>query len=138
MIRGKNALTSSSLKYFFRSTACAAAMPCQITSTMKTSTSPLFAAQYCWNNWRVAEASLGRLIYSTLLPVFCAHSSAAARVQRPPSPTSESPANRTVAPAPKTVEVIKEATASEQNHRRAFRPLECFWKSIGGDLSRWE
>src|ERR1700738_997282 len=106
-------------------------MPCQITSTMKMSTSPLFAAQYCWNNWSVAEASLGRLMYSTLLPVFCAHSSAAALVQRPPSPTSESPANRMVAPAPKTVGVIKEATRSELNHRTAFRLRECFGEFIG-------
>src|SRR5580704_14862069 len=107
-------------------------MPCQITSIMKTSTSPLFAAQYCWNNWSVAEASLGRLMYSTLLPVFWAHSSAAALVQRPPSPTSESPANRIV--APKTVGVINEATTREPNHRRAFRLRECDWERIGGDL----
>src|ERR1700722_15587729 len=104
-------------------------MPCQITSTMKMSTSLLLAAQYCWNNWSVAEASLGRLMYSTLLPVFWAPSSAAALVQRPPSPTSESPANRMV--APKTVGVIKEATASELNHRRAFRLREYVWESIG-------
>src|SRR5580693_7960461 len=75
-------------------------------------------------------------MYSTLLPVFWAHSSAAALVQRPPSPTSESPANRTV--APKTAGVIKEATTTEPNHRRAFRLRNCIWESIGGDLSRWE
>ena len=76
MMVGKNALISSSLKYFFRSTACGARIPCQITSTMNTSTSPLLAAQYCGYSWSVAEASFGRLMYSTLLPVFWAHSSA--------------------------------------------------------------
>ena len=68
-------------------------------------------------------------MYSTLLPVFWAHSSAAALVQRPPSPTSESPANRIV--APKTVGVINEATRSEPNHRTAFRLRECIGNSSG-------
>jgi hypothetical protein len=33
MLRGKNFLISSSVKYFFRSTECGARMPCQMTST---------------------------------------------------------------------------------------------------------
>ena len=61
--------------------------------------------------------SLGRLIYSSLLPVFLAHSSDTARVQRPPSPPSDSAANRTVTPALKANGVRSEAKKARPSIR---------------------
>src|SRR5271166_88840 len=87
------------------------------------STSGLFAAQYCWNNAKVAEKSLGRPIYSSLLPVFLAHSSDTAWYQGPTALlASGSPTNRTVTPAPKAGGVRREAKKATPSIRtKLFR-----------------
>ena len=133
MLRGKNSLISLALTYFFKSTACGAAIPCQITSTMYTSTSALFDPQYCRYSWSVEVASAGLLMYSRVLLVFLAHSYATALVQRPLSPTrSESPANRTVSPEAKWRGVNRETRKRTPRNRMAFRPKELFRRFIWG------
>src|SRR5271155_2110515 len=72
-------------------------------------------------------------MYSRVLLVFLAHSSATALVQRPLSPTrSESPANRTVSPEAKWRGVNRETRKRTPRSRTAFRPKESFRQFIWG------
>src|SRR5258708_1514472 len=101
---------------------------------MYTSTSALFDPQYSRYSWSVAVASAGLLMYSTVLLVFLAHSSASALVQRPLSPTrSESPANRTVSPETKWRGVNRKTRKRTPRSRTAFRPKELFRRIIWGN-----
>src|ERR1700693_5285107 len=71
-------------------------------------------------------------MYSRVLLVFLAHSSATALVQRPLSPTrSESPANRTVSPEAKWRGVNRETRKRTPRNRTAFRSKESFRRFIG-------
>src|SRR5271157_5076611 len=92
-----------------------------------------FDPQDCRYSWSVAVASAGLLMYSTVLLVFFAHSSATSLVQRPLLPTrSESPANRTVSPEAKWRGVNRETRKRTPRNRMAFRPKELFRRFIWG------
>src|SRR5260370_41887997 len=103
-----------------------------MTSTRNTSTSALLDPQYCRYICSVAVASAGLLMYSTVLLVFSAHSSATALVQRPLSPTrSESPANRTVSLKTTLSRQSCEKTTKPAKNRTAIRPKELFTRFMG-------